>query len=55
MADINKQVAAASDESLGRERELKVFLKAVHDGQRDGDEGQHLMLVNQVECVLLLL
>jgi len=48
VADINKQVAAASDESLGRERDLKEFLKAVHDGQRDGDEGQHLMLMNQV-------
>jgi hypothetical protein len=27
---------------------LKEFQKAVHEGQRDGDEGQHLMLVNHV-------
>ena len=27
---------------------MKEFQKAVHEGQRDGDEGQHLMLVNHV-------
>ena len=57
VVDINKQVARASDESVARERDLKIFQKAVHEGEINGDEGQHLTLVNQViitrlECLL---
>ena len=48
VVDINKQVARASDESVARERDLKIFQKAVHEGEINGDEGQHLTLVNQV-------